>query len=249
MPVGLLIFALLAGSLCALEWRWPARAQKRWRRGMWTDLAFWLATPIVARVVAVVAAIGVALLVAPIAGVPLDRAHVTAFVNRPTWLKTLPLAVQAIALLLAGDLLAYWLHRLGHRRPLWRFHQLHHSSQDLDWLSSVRVHPIDTLASRAVGLIPFLALGFDARVIGLYLPLLPLHALLIHANVPWTFGRLRYVISSPAFHRWHHSAARDCNFAGFFPVWDLVFGTFYVPAAQPDQFGVRSAGASTASPQ
>jgi sterol desaturase/sphingolipid hydroxylase (fatty acid hydroxylase superfamily) len=43
------------------------------------------------------------------------------------------------------------------------------------------------------------------------------------------------------FHRWHHSAAaesREKNYAPLFPLWDLMFGTFYMPAhARPDRFG------------
>jgi sterol desaturase/sphingolipid hydroxylase (fatty acid hydroxylase superfamily) len=44
------------------------------------------------------------------------------------------------------------------------------------------------------------------------------------------------------FHRWHHtSLARggDTNFAGTFPVWDILFGTFRMPAGElPDDYGV-----------
>ena len=35
------------------------------------------------------------------------------------------------------------------------------------------------------------------------------HSAFVHANLNWTFGPLRYVISSPVFHRWHHSRERD----------------------------------------
>lgn len=49
-------------------------------------------------------------------------------------------------LLVVGDLLAYWLHRAFHVRPLWRFHAVHHSSTHLDWLSSAGLFPgIDRL--------------------------------------------------------------------------------------------------------
>ena len=54
----------------------------------------------------------------------------------------------------------------------------------------------------------------------------------MHANVPWTFGPLRYAIASPAFHRWHHATEEEGlsrNFAGLFPFFDLVFGTFHMP--------------------
>jgi sterol desaturase/sphingolipid hydroxylase (fatty acid hydroxylase superfamily) len=75
-----------------------------------------------------------------------------------------------------------------------------------------------------------------------YLPFLTLYAIFIHANVNWDFGPLRYVIATPAFHRWHHSAEADAinkNFSGLLPVCDIVFGTFYMPRGQrPIVFGV-----------
>ena len=67
---------------------------------------------------------------------------------------------------------------------------------------------------------------------------------MLHANVNWSFGPLRYGIATPGFHRWHHAAdavALDKNFAGLFPVWDLRFGTFYLPAHAPERFGVANA--------
>ena len=79
-------------------------------------------------------------------------------------------------------------------------------------------------------------------VVAAYAPFLTFHALLLHANVGWTFGPLRYVVSSPAFHRWHHTTEAeglDKNFAGLFPFIDLAFGTFYMPPGrQPERFGI-----------
>ncbi len=47
------------------------------------------------------------------------------------------------------------------------------------------------------------------------------------------------------FHRWHHTASpetRDRNFAPMFPVWDLMFGTFFMPAGRrPEGYGVEGA--------
>jgi sterol desaturase/sphingolipid hydroxylase (fatty acid hydroxylase superfamily) len=73
-------------------------------------------------------------------------------------------------------------------------------------------------------------------------PFLTLCALLLHANVSWTYGRLRYLIASPTFHRWHHTSEEeglDKNFAGLFPFIDLAFGTFYMPPGrQPERLGI-----------
>jgi sterol desaturase/sphingolipid hydroxylase (fatty acid hydroxylase superfamily) len=75
-----------------------------------------------------------------------------------------------------------------------------------------------------------------------YVPSLTLYAIFLHANVPWSFGRLKYVIASPIFHRWHHTSEREGlnkNFAGLFSAFDCLFGTFYAPdGKQPVEFGV-----------
>jgi len=71
------------------------------------------------------------------------------------------------------------------------------------------------------------------------------YAIFLHANVSWDFGPVRLVLASPTFHRWHHSSepvAVDKNFAGFLPLWDLLFGTLYLPAgARAMHFGMHGA--------
>jgi sterol desaturase/sphingolipid hydroxylase (fatty acid hydroxylase superfamily) len=238
LAVALVVLGLGFG---VVEWRWPAVAQRRWRSGMVTDLIYWFFTPLVSRVLAVVAVVVVAVAIAAAAGVPLDARHVTEFARRSRWFGELPVAVQALLVLAIGDFLGYWMHRAFHRGRLWRFHAIHHSSRELDWLSATRLHPVNDIAQRALQAIPLIALGFDARVVAAFVPLVALYAIMLHANVRWTFGPLRYVIASPAFHRWHHTsedAGLDKNFAGLFPIWDLVFGTYYLPAHQPTRFGV-----------
>ena len=67
------------------------------------------------------------------------------------------------------------------------------------------------------------------------------HSSFVHANLNWTLGPLKYVIATPVFHRWHHTAldrGGDTNFAGTFPIWDILFGTFRMPANElPDDYG------------
>jgi sterol desaturase/sphingolipid hydroxylase (fatty acid hydroxylase superfamily) len=68
------------------------------------------------------------------------------------------------------------------------------------------------------------------------------HSAFVHANLNWTFGPFKYVIATPVFHRWHHTAVSEggnTNFAGTFPLWDLLFGTFRMPEGQlPEKYGV-----------
>ena len=69
------------------------------------------------------------------------------------------------------------------------------------------------------------------------------YSAMVHANLNWTFGPLRYVLASPVFHRWHHTSEEeglDKNFASTFPFLDLLFGTFYMPAGRrPEVYGTN----------
>jgi sterol desaturase/sphingolipid hydroxylase (fatty acid hydroxylase superfamily) len=209
---------------------------------MWTDLVYWFFTPLVTKTLGIIAVVVVAVILALSAGVPLDGEHLRELARRSTWFGELPTGLQVLLVFALGDFVGYWLHRAFHGRWLWKFHAIHHSSQDLDWLSATRLHPVNEILARALQAIPLIALGFDTRVVAAFVPFIGLYAIALHANVRWTFGPLRYVIASPTFHRWHHTsedAGLDKNFAGLFPIWDLLFGTFYLPAGQqPERFGV-----------
>jgi sterol desaturase/sphingolipid hydroxylase (fatty acid hydroxylase superfamily) len=152
-----------------------------------------------------------------------------------------PLWLQALEIFVVGDFLGYWQHRLFHGQVLWRFHAIHHSSSELDWLSSVRLHPVNDALSRLIVAVPLVLAGFNTAVVALYAPFTTFYAIMLHANLSWDYGPLRYVIASPAFHRWHHTSAeegRDRNFSGALPLWDILFGTFYMPRKQPVRFGI-----------
>ncbi len=129
---------------------------------------------------------------------------------------------------LVADFLGYWLHRL-HHGLLWKTHAIHHSSPHLDWLASVRTHPLNVVAQRAPVAILLVLMGFDLAAIGGQLAGFGLLGIVVHMRVDWDWGPLRKVLVSPRFHRWHHSREVDCNYGGLFPVWDLVFGTYRAP--------------------
>jgi len=152
-----------------------------------------------------------------------------------------PLGAQVPAALLVADIVGYASHRLRHTRALWPFHAVHHSAAALDWLAAARMHPLDDVIDNVLVGVSVLACGFDARILSFLGPALILHTMLVHADVAWDFGPLRFVLASPAFHRWHHErerAARGCNFAQLFPFLDALFGTLYFPRTEPARFGL-----------
>jgi len=238
---GLVVLGVIFG---VAERLWPSiRGQRRFRRGWRTDIAWFAWQPTMGKLFSGIIVFVSIMSVATIAMSPISREQLQGVSPRDTWITDLPVLVQLAGVLLMGDLLGYWQHRIFHTvGTLWRFHSIHHSPQELDWLSSARVHPINDVASNVAVALPLLFLGFSPVAFATYIPVLTLYAIMLHANVSWTFGPLRNVFASPTFHRWHHTSAEegmDKNFAGLFPWMDRIFGTFYFPKGiQPTEFGV-----------
>jgi sterol desaturase/sphingolipid hydroxylase (fatty acid hydroxylase superfamily) len=147
---------------------------------------------------------------------------------------------QAILVVLLGDFLVYWGHRLQHRVGfLWRFHSIHHSAEHLDWLAAHREHPIDSIFTILLVNIPVFAIGFPIQTLAWFAGFRGLWAIFIHANVRMPIGPLKMVIGSPELHHWHHDRSRDSgNYANVAPVMDLLFGTYRCPPAEPSRLGV-----------
>jgi sterol desaturase/sphingolipid hydroxylase (fatty acid hydroxylase superfamily) len=237
--VALIILSLIFLVIERLVGR--GRTQPIVRRGWGTDVIYWFATilltkpfvrlmlilPLTVLLLAQVTSLEVLKLGEYRGYGPLSR--------QPIWL-------QAIQIYLLVDFTSYWTHRLFHTGNWWPFHAVHHSSEDLDWLGSLRVHPVNDLVNKLAQATPVLLLGYNPTVTLSTAPVLTFYAIFIHANVNWDFGPLRSVIATPVFHRWHHSRdveAWDKNFAGLLPLWDILFGTYYMPKGRwPENFGI-----------
>lgn len=219
------------------------RGRPWWRPQVWTDLFSGVANALLSHPLnfVVVAILGVALLV-PSGIIPLADLQAGRYRGFGP-IGHLPRWPQFALAFLLGDFLLYWIHRWFHGRTLWRFHAVHHSSEKLDWLSGVRAHPVNDVVANALLVFPFILFGFDPVAAASAGPALGIFALLGHADVDWDWGPFRHVVTSPVYHRWHHSkdpAAIDKNFASFLPLWDIVFGTHYMPSdRKPQDFGIH----------
>jgi sterol desaturase/sphingolipid hydroxylase (fatty acid hydroxylase superfamily) len=232
-------FVILSLTYGVIERIWPAKRAPLLRKQFWVDVAYWFFTPLVSNAVVKLIILGVAIvIILGVFGIRLKEEGYHGFGPVAQW----PLWVQGIVLIIGGDFIGYWSHRAFHGRVLWPFHAVHHSAEHVDWLASTRVHPINELGSKICVAIPFFLLGFSAKASGGYAFFLTLMAIGLHLNVNWTYGPLKYVIASPVLHRWHHTReaeAIDTNFAGLLPLWDILFGTFYMPAGKyPTDFGI-----------
>ena len=162
------------------------------------------------------------------------------------WLQThvaaLPGFVRFVLVILAADAVEYASHRAYHEVPLlWRIHAVHHSPHQMDWLSGSRLHIIEPLVTRSVVLVPIFVLGFPQDTIYAYLIFVTVQSTLIHSNIKMDIGWLRYIIVTPQFHHWHHASdeeAIDRNYTAHTPLFDLLFGTWHLPADRwPAKYG------------
>jgi sterol desaturase/sphingolipid hydroxylase (fatty acid hydroxylase superfamily) len=227
-------FVALAPLFLLAERRGP-----RSRRALRVDLAYWLVTPLFTGTLSRILTLGVIAVLARAAGDGADGPGFLARIQGRMPFLHLPFVVACPLALVVADFIGYASHRLRHTVALWRLHAVHHAAEELTTLTAARLHPLDEALDALLIGVPILLLGFPLSVYATLGPFFLLHTLLLHARVSWSFGPLGYVFASPRFHRRHH--ARDLppkNYGGVFAFYDLVFGTFEMPAADPASFGI-----------
>lgn len=153
-----------------------------------------------------------------------------------------PIWLQTIEVLIIADIGFYLAHRAFHKFPfLWRFHSIHHSIEEMDWLAAHRVHPVDQVLTNSMSMVPVFALGFSAPAIAIYVVIYHWFSMLIHSNTKFNFGIFKWLFSTPQFHHWHHAnhkEAYDKNFAALLPVIDILGGTLHMPGDDlPEKYG------------
>jgi sterol desaturase/sphingolipid hydroxylase (fatty acid hydroxylase superfamily) len=114
---------------------------------------------------------------------------------------------------------------------------------------NTRAHPLDIVFVRLCGFVPMYVLGLAQPMAGRTVDVVPLLVMLvatlwgffIHSNLRWRFGWLGLLISTPAFHHWHHTNDEHVNknYAYMLPFMDKVLGTWYMLQKQwPRKYGV-----------
>ena len=156
-------------------------------------------------------------------------------------LGRLPLGPQVVAvvlILVAIDAMN-WVSHVGNHRaaPLWRFHALHHSQEDMNVFTTFRTHPLSH-ASYLPALLPALVLGASGTVPAAAVVVYGCLVTLPHANLRWNFGPLGRVLVSPAYHRLHHANApvaglETVNFGFVLVCWDRLAGCAVQPSGRP----------------
>ena len=178
-----------------------------------------------------------------------------------TSMSALPVWLRLAAALVVNEAGGYWGHRWSHQIPfLWRFHAVHHSAEEIDWLVTTKSHPLDMFFTHLCASAPVYAAGL-AQPLGTRVDFVPMAitfvtmywAYFIHANVRWRFGWLEWLVSTPGFHHWHHSndgpQVVNKNYAAMLPWMDQCFGTLYLPREWPSRYGTDTLVASSVAGQ
>jgi sterol desaturase/sphingolipid hydroxylase (fatty acid hydroxylase superfamily) len=126
----------------------------------------------------------------------------------------------------------YWWHRWRHEiDTLWRlFHQIHHSPQRIELITSFYKHPGEMVMNSLIGsLLVYTLLGLSLEGGAIYTACCALGEFFYHTNVR-TPRWIGYIFQRPEMHRIHHQYGRHRNNYGDIVWWDMLFGTYDNPA-------------------
>jgi sterol desaturase/sphingolipid hydroxylase (fatty acid hydroxylase superfamily) len=127
----------------------------------------------------------------------------------------------------------WFAHFANHRvRMLWRFHELHHSQEDMNVLTVFRTHPLIHV-SYLVALLPGIVLLANGALTTTLLVIYGASVALAHSNTNLGFGPLERIFVSPNFHRIHHKldGPQDVNLGFALTIWDQLFRRAVFPTA------------------
>jgi len=150
--------------------------------------------------------------------------------------KSWPIWGHLLLGFLVRDFVQWWVHRLLHRVPwLWKFHQVHHSVEQMGFAAHLRYHWMENVVYRSIEYLPLAMIGIglnDFFVIHIF-TLAVGH--FNHSNIRIPLGPLKYIFNNPQMHIWHHAKEfpqhhpYGTNFGITLSIWDYIFKTAYIP--------------------
>ena len=205
---------VIIGVFLVVERTWPAQPRPMFARGYRHDLLFTVVN---------------ALLVVPlITGLTLAAVHVAQ--TSVPWIVlprmgAVPRWAAIAVIVVAMDFCNWAVHLANHRsRMLWRFHELHHSQEDMSVLTVFRTHPLIHF-SYLVALLPGVVLLANGAMSITVLVVYGAIVAFAHSNTRLGFGPLERIFVSPNFHRIHHKVdgPADVNMGFALTIWDQLF--------------------------
>ncbi|MGF1564602.1 MAG: sterol desaturase family protein [Flavobacteriales bacterium] len=225
-------YGLIAISLAvwAVELAFPWRKnQKMFRKDFWLDgfymfFNFFIFSIAIAGIYAL---IGTGL-----GSVGLTTSSLALF-NIASW----PMWSQLLVFFIVLDFVQWVTHVALHRFEwMWRFHQVHHSVEEMGFAAHLRYHwmenilykPLKTLGVMLIG-------GFEPEQAYIVHFIAISIGHLNHSNLHITWGPLKYIFNNPVMHLWHHvydlpkGFKHGINYGISLSLWDYIFGTASIP--------------------
>lgn len=150
--------------------------------------------------------------------------------------SAMPLVLAVPIAFIWHDLMYYAIHRLSHRTGLfWAFHSVHHSSNEFNHTVAARGTLVDGLLdvpwhlpAALLGVPPpaYLAVTVCKQIFGMW----------NHASYVRHLGMAEDILCTPLNHKIHHANQPeyiDMNYGQVLLLWDRLFGTRAIFAAEP----------------
>jgi sterol desaturase/sphingolipid hydroxylase (fatty acid hydroxylase superfamily) len=146
-----------------------------------------------------------------------------------------------VAAIIVVDFFYYWSHRLEHRVRLgWVWHSVHHSSEEYNGTTALRLSWLEPLVSWYL-LVPVVLLGFDPIQTLVVFQGLLLYQTWLHTKKIGKLKGFDRIFNSPSHHRAHHGSNEsyiDKNYGAMLIIWDRIFGTF-AEETDPVVYGLK----------
>lgn len=147
-----------------------------------------------------------------------------------------------IIVIFITDFIYYWMHRWEHEiRILWSSHNVHHSSEEFNLTTSLRISWFNGIYSWLF-YIPIVLLGFSFEMIIVALTINQVYGVWTHTEKIKKLGFLEHIFVTPSNHRVHHGSNKkylDKNYGGILIIWDKFFGTFE-PEVEKVKYGLTT---------
>lgn len=225
---GLIAISLLVWGLeLAFPWR---KEQKAIRKDFWLD-GFYMFFNFFVFSIAIAGSYSVLEYLFGAAGFTMDS---LALWDMSAW----PLGVQLLVFFVLLDFVQWLTHVALHRFEfLWRFHQVHHSVEEMGFAAHMRYHWMENIFYKPLKTIGVMLIGGAEPPLAFAVHFITLAIGHVnHANVRVTWGPLKYVFNNPVMHLWHHvydlpeGRTHGINFGISLSLWDYLFGTASIPS-------------------
>jgi sterol desaturase/sphingolipid hydroxylase (fatty acid hydroxylase superfamily) len=125
----------------------------------------------------------------------------------------------------------YWWHRWRHDiNFLWlTMHQVHHSPQRIETITSFFKHPLEIVANSLItGAVTYVLLGMPVEAAAWSMVFQAWGEFFYHMNIK-TPRWVGYFFQRPEMHRIHHERGKHYSNFSDLPIWDMMFGTYKNP--------------------